>query len=81
MKHYPQLTLSDDEYRLVMAYAADRGYPLATIARSALMAEVKRHATRSGLLTAIRDIAREEVRKGIADALAARSPRGDGDPR
>ena len=78
MKHYPKLTLSDDEYRLAMAYAADRGYPLATIAKAALMAEVKRHAGRSGLLAAIHDIARREVQECLADALTARSPRGDG---
>ena len=58
--------LSDDNYRLAVAYAADRGLPLASIARSALMAEVKRHATRSGLLTAMHEMVKQMIAEHAA---------------
>jgi len=50
------LTLPESDYALARAHAADRGLPLAALARSLLMAEIKRHAHRTGLLSEIERI-------------------------
>lgn len=48
--------LPRDKMLLVEAYAKDRGLPLASIAASALMNEVNRHAGRTHLLDQVVDL-------------------------
>ena len=47
------VTLSKEEGRLAKAYADDRGLPLGSLARSALMADVRRTINRSHLREAV----------------------------
>jgi len=84
--------LPADAMRLAEAYAADRGLPLASIARAALMAEVNRHAGRSHLLDQVWDLLEQRLPELIASAVQTRgnhpqdkptvlSPSGEGDTK
>ena len=80
MSHHIKVTFTDNnDYSLALAYAKDRGIPLAAIARSLVMSEVNRHAKRSGLLTALEGLIDAKVAVAVEDALAARSHVGDGE--
>ena len=84
------VTLSKEEGRLAKAYADDRGLPLGSLARSALMADVRRTINRSHLREAVlEDLkdwviqnARAIVREGQSGPVAGRwSPDAPEAPR
>jgi hypothetical protein len=57
-----QFTLTGADELLAEGYEADRNIPLCDLARSALLSAIKREAGRSGLLDAVRQIVREEMK-------------------
>ena len=61
MSHRITFGLDDANFALATAYAADRGLEVYEVARSMLIAEVKRHAHRSGLLSEIEKIIEQKV--------------------
>jgi hypothetical protein len=76
------VTLSKEDGRLAKAYADDRGLPLGSLARSALMADVRRTINRSHLREAVLETlkdwviqnARAIVREGQSGPVAGWQP-------
>ena len=79
MSHPIKVTFTDTEYPIVAAYAADRGLPLASLTKSLVLSDVKRHLGRSGLLTALEGMVKEITQTAVENALAGRHPRGEGE--
>jgi post-segregation antitoxin (ccd killing protein) len=66
------VSLESDDYSLAEAHAKDRGLKVSQLARVTLLAELKRHARKEGLLAEIERIVEDRLSR-VSPTLGKRS--------